>query len=250
MTLPDTLATYVLRHGDDNLVLAQRLSELISKGPELEEDIALTNIALDHLGQARHFLQYAGELMGRSEDELAMLRTEREFTNVTLVELANGDFATTMARQFLFDSYQRLFYDNLSRCGDERLAGIAAKAVKEATYHLRHSSAWVVRLGDGTDESRRRMQGAVDGLWRFTGELFASDEVAVDVASSGIGVDPSTLHDEWKRNVVQVLNEATLTQPPEVPWHGMGRAGSHSEALGHLVAEMQWMQRTYPGASW
>lgn len=243
----EDLVRFLLRHADDNLVLAQRLGEWISRAPELEEDLALANLALDHLGQARALFKYAAEVQGKDadEDQLAYLRTEQEFTNTLLVEQPNGNFAQTMVRQCLFDAYQCLFWNVLSEGADPRLAGIAAKALKEATYHLRHSSGWVVRLGDGTDESHRRTQRAVDGHWRFTAELFESDDL--DAALGWVGADQIEL---WNSTVESVLDEATLTIPDDPFQRSGGRTGDHSEHLGHLLAEMQWMQRTYPGLRW
>ncbi len=243
---------YLVRHADDNMVLAQRLAEWVSWAPELEEDIALANLALDFLGVARALYTYAGEVegRGRTEDDLAMLRSEREYTNLLLVEQPNGDFAHTMARQLFVDAYQLGLWEALSASADETLAGIAAKALKEARYHFRHSSVWVVRLGDGTEESHRRMQAGVDALWRFTGEMFVSDEVDAAVVADGVGVDPSTLRAGWEERVFAVLSEATLERPSDPFSRLGGRAGFHSEHLGHLLAEMQWMQRSYPGMEW
>ncbi|HLT96267.1 MAG TPA: 1,2-phenylacetyl-CoA epoxidase subunit PaaC [Acidimicrobiia bacterium] len=248
----DPRFAYLLRLGDDNLVLAQRLGEWISRGPDLEEDIALGNIALDHLGVARNLLTYAGDVegAGRDEDDLAMKRTEREFLNLILCEQPNRDFAHTMARQFFIDAWQVPLWEELSSSADATLAGIAQKAVKEARYHLRHSSTWVVRLGDGTDESHQRMQGAVDRLWRFTGEPFLADDVDEEMADSGIGVEPASLRPAWDATVDAVLAEAGLHRPDDEYVRAGGRLGFHSEHLGHLLAEMQWMQRTYPEMAW
>jgi ring-1,2-phenylacetyl-CoA epoxidase subunit PaaC len=236
---PDSASrfTALLAHADDNLVLAQRLGEWISTAPELEEDIALGNIALDHLGVARALYTHAGELegRGRSEDDLAMSRSEREFMNVLLVEQPNGDFAHTMVRALLFDAYQVELWADLIDCDDPTLAGIAARAFKEARYHLRHSSSWVVRLGDGTEESHRRAQQAVDALWRYTAELFEEEP--------GYRVG-------WLRQVSDVLDDAGLGIPEDPYQRSGGRRGFHSEHLGHLLAEMQWMQRSYPGLEW
>lgn len=248
----DTHFSYVLRLGDDNLILAQRLGEWISKGPELEEDIALANVAIDLLGQARALLGHAAAIegAGRSEDDLAMLRTEREFTNLLLVEQPNGDFAHTMARQLFVDAFHLELWQALQGSSDVTLAGIAGKAVKEARYHVRHSSAWVVRLGDGTAESHQRMQQGVDDLWRFTGEMFAGDAVDEQASQAGIGVDPATLQPAWEGRVHAVLAEATLAVPDDPYQRLGGRRGFHTEHLGHLLGEMQWMQRTYPGLEW
>ena len=228
----------LLAHADDNLVLAQRLGEWISNAPELEEDIALGNIALDHLGVARALYTHAAGIDGRglTEDDYAMRRVEREFLNVLLVEQPNGDFAHTMVRALFFDAYQLELWGGLSGSGDLNLAGIATRAGKEARYHLRHSSTWVVRLGDGTDESHRRAQGAVDALWRYTGELFEGpDQVG---------------RDRWRATVQGVLERAGLRIPDDPYQRSGGRRGFHSEHLGPLLAEMQWMQRAYPGLEW
>lgn len=248
----DPHLAYLLRLADDNLVLAQRLGEWISRAPELEEDIALGNIALDHLGVARFLLTHAGELegQGRDEDALAMLRGEREMLNLVLVEQPNGDFAQTMARQLFIDAFQVPLWEALSGSEDPILAGIAQKAVKEARYHLRHSAAWVVRLGDGTPESHGRMQGAVDRLWRFTGEMFEIDGITVEMAGRGIGADQEALRERWDERVGAVLAEATLSRPDDPYQRSGGRAGYHSEHLGPLLAEMQWMQRAFPGMEW
>lgn len=243
---------YLLRLGDDNLVVAQRLGEWISRGPDLEEDIALGNIALDHLGVARNLLTRAGvvEGKGRDEDALAMKRTEREFLNLILCEQPNGDFAHTIARQFYLDAFQVPLWEALSSSTDTELAGIAQKAVKEARYHLRHSETWLVRLGDGTDESHRRMQAAVDRLWRYTGEMFLTDEVDEEAVASGLGVDPATLRPRWAETVRSAFGRAGMEIPDEEYVRAGGRRGFHGEHLGHLLAEMQWMQRTYPEMSW
>jgi ring-1,2-phenylacetyl-CoA epoxidase subunit PaaC len=246
------LFPFLLRHADDNLVLAQRLSEWSAQAPELEEDIALTNIALDFLGQARHLYGYAGavEGRGRSEDDLAFFRSEREFCNLLLVEQPNGDFAHTMARQVLYDAYQLELWEALQASQDRTLAGIAAKAHKESRYHFRHSSGWVVRLGDGTEESHHRMQAGLDAMWRFTEEPFRADEVDRTLAEVGIGVDLAALRDTWNDRIAAVLAEATLQEPADPYQRNGGREGFHTEHLGHLLAELQWMQRTHPGLEW
>jgi len=252
LTTRDPLATYLVRFGDDNLVLAQRLAEYVSWAPELEEDLAVANIALDHLGLATSLLAYAARVEGdgRDEDDLAFLRTEREYTNLLLVERPNRDFAHVMARQFLFDAFQLPLWEALSTSTDVTLAGIAAKATKEARYHLRHSSGWVVRLGDGTEESHRRMQAAVDDLWRFVTEPFRGDDLDRLMTERGVGVDPAGLEGAWRRRVDTVLADATLRRPEGVPQREGGRRGLHTEELGHLLGELQWMQRTYPGLAW
>lgn len=249
MTTIATTATveFLVRLADDNLILAQRLGEYISRAPDLEEDLAVANVALDHIGVAQHLYTYAAEVegRGRTEDDFAFLRTEREFTNALLLEQPHADFAELIARQFFFDAYQVELWTALAACGDERLAGIAAKALKEARYHLRHTSSWVIRLGDGTDESHRRMQKAIDTLWHFTGELFEpSDDDA------GMGIDPAQLRVGWDTTVEGVLAESTLRRPDDPYQASGGRSGVHTEHLGHLLAEMQWLQRTFPGLEW
>lgn len=248
----DPHVAYVIRHADDNLVLAQRLGEWISRAPELEEDIALANIGLDHLGQARALFAHAGVLegQGRSEDDFAMLRSERQFTNALLVEQPNGDFAKTMARGLFFDAYQVELWERMAHSTDATLGGIAAKALKEARYHLRHSSTWMVRLGDGTAESHRRAQEAVDGLWRFTGELFAPDPIDENAAAAGWGPPVGDLARPWTERVHAVLTEATLSMPSDTYQRSGGRSGFHTEHLGHLLSELQWTARAYPGSSW
>lgn len=221
----------IVGYADDNLVLAQRLGEWISKAPDLELDIALGNIGLDHLGVARNLYTRAGELegKGRDEDDFAMRRTEREFLNLLLVEQPNGDFAHTIVRQYFFDVYQALLWPELTNSDDEIVAAIAAKAVKENAYHLEFSGSWVVRLGDGTEESHTRMQAAVDDLWRFTAEL---------------ATDP------WNGRVAATFDRAGLTIPSDPYQQTGGRSGFHTEHLGFLLAEMQWMDRTYPEMEW
>ncbi len=244
--------TYVLRHADDNLILSQRLSEYISHAPELEEDLAVANIALDHLGVAMHLLNYATTLgdNGKSADDLAFLRSEREYTNALLVEQPNEDFAHIMVRQLFFDAYQVVLWEALAHSTDEVLAGIAAKAAKEAAYHWRHSSGWIVRLGDGTEESHRRTQAAVDHLWRYVGELFESDDLDMRVATSGLGVSPAQLRQAWDAKIDETLSTATLRRAEDDYQRSGGRTGYHTEHLGHLLGEMQWMQRAYPGLQW
>lgn len=249
---PDVLAGYALRHADDALVLSHRLSEWISHAPELEEDVALANIALDLLGQARSLLSYAGQVegKGRTEDDLAYLRGEREFTNLQIVEHPNSDFAVSMARQLFFSTYQLALLDGLRRSRDETLAAVAAKAVKEVAYHRDHATQWVLRLGDGTDDSHHRMQAGLVRMWPYVEELFTADEVDLTAAAAGVGVDPSTLRPGWDSYVDAVLSEATLSRP-EPTWTAKGgREGLHTEAMGFLLAEMQHIHRSHPGASW
>jgi ring-1,2-phenylacetyl-CoA epoxidase subunit PaaC len=234
----DPVVTRLLNHADDNMVLAQRLGEWISNAPELELDIAIGNIALDHLGVARSLYTHAGavEGRGRTEDEFAMRRSEREFTNLLLVEQPNGDFAHTIVRQAFFDLYQQLLWADLAKDGDETLAGIAARAAKENAYHHEFSGNWLVRLGDGTEESHVRAQKAVDRLWMFTGEMFQHETAGY--------------RGRWEAAADDLLAEATLTVPEDPYQKSGGRVGFHTEHLGFLVAEMQWMQRSYPGMEW
>lgn len=243
---------YVLRLGDTSLILGQRLGEWVGHAPALEEDLGLANLALDLIGQARLLLSYAGELEGRGRDEdaLAFLRDGPEFLNMTLAEQPNGDFAQTVVRQFLLDAWQVEIYEALASSADTRLAAIAAKALKESRYHYRFSSGWLIRLGDGTRESHDRTQAAIDGLWRFTDELFSPDEVDEQVAASGVAPRLEELKSRWSAHVDEILQEATLKRPASAhyPWHG--KRGIHTEHLGHLLAEMQHLQRTYPGAQW
>ena len=242
----------LLRIGDSCLVLAQRLTAWCGHAPALEEDIALANIALDVLGHARGLLTRAGELegAGRDEDALAYLRDAPDYRNLLLVEQPNGDFAHTMLRQFLFDAWTSELWRELSSSTDDVLAGIAQKAAKEAAYHVRHSSGWVVRLGDGTDESHQRMLTALDDLWPYAGEAFLDDEVDVAAADAGLVPLPSTLEKPWRARVSYVLEEATLPVPPDPWWQRGGRQGRHSEHLGYLLAEMQVVHRAHPGATW
>jgi ring-1,2-phenylacetyl-CoA epoxidase subunit PaaC len=249
--LDPSTARYVLGLGDDALVLAQRLCEWAARAPAIEEDVALMNVSLDLLGQARALLTYAGELegAGRSEDDLAFLRDEREFCNCQLVELPNGDFGTTMARQLLFSAYQFELYAALCASSDERLSAIAGKAVKEVSYHRQHVAGWVVRLGDGTEESHARMTAGLATVWPYAGELFAPTEFTALIESK-IAVDPAGLSAPWLSYVTSVLDEATL-DIPSTNWAPCGgRHGLHTEGFGYLLAEMQHLHRSHPGATW
>ncbi|MEV0425236.1 1,2-phenylacetyl-CoA epoxidase subunit PaaC [Micromonospora sp. NPDC050495] len=239
-----SLVDFTLALGDDALIAAQRLGEWTSRAPEMEEDVALANIALDQLGAARLLLSYAGELegAGRDEDALAYLRDDREFRNCLLVELPNGDFGVTMAKLFFLAAYQLPLYTALAGCADERLAAIGAKARKESAYHLDHAALWVRRLGDGTEESHRRMQDAVDQVWPYTHELFTPAAAAP--------VDPATLRADFDARVRDVLDQATLTRPADGWTPGGGRDGLHTEHLSYLLAEMQVLHRAHPGAKW
>ena len=246
------LFEYLLRLGDNGLILGHRVSEWCGHGPILEEDLALANVALDLLGQAKLWLGLAAEVegKGRDADTLAFLRDVREFRNALLVEQKNGDFAATMVRQFFFDAWHYLLLDALRASTDARVAEIADKAVKEVAYHLERSRDWVVRLGDGTDESHRRTQKAVNMLWPYTGELFEADEVERALVPAGIAADPAGLRPSWLDVVGATLEEATLKQPASGWMQRGGRSGLHSEHLGYLLAEMQFLQRAYPGATW
>jgi ring-1,2-phenylacetyl-CoA epoxidase subunit PaaC len=246
------LVEYLLRIGDDRLILGHRMSEWTGHGPILEEDIATANIALDLIGQAAQFLKLAGEVegAGRDEDALAYFRDGVKFRNSLLVELPKGDFGDTMVRQFLFDAYSVLQLEALTKCGHETLAAIAAKALKEDKYHLRHSSEWVVRLGDGTEESHKRVQASLDRLWKYTGELFVSDDIDAAVAALGVSVDLAGIKARWDAVVNDVLARATLTRPVDGPMQTGGRRGRHTEHLGHLLATMQSVARAHPGATW
>lgn len=243
---------YLLRLGDDRLVLGHRLSEWCGHAPILEEDIALANIALDLIGQATLFLGLAGraEGKGRDADALAYLRDTVDYRNALLVELPKGDFAATIVRQLFFSVFALLQAEALQSSRDRDLAGIAAKGVKESRYHVRHSADWVVKLGGGTDESHARAQRAVDDLWRYTGELFLADDVDRAAAAEGLGVDPSSLEHTWQASVRDVLTRATLTIPEGVYMQRGGRHGRHTEHLGHMLAEMQILARSHPGAAW
>lgn len=247
------VATYALRLGDDALILSHRLAEWAARAPGFEEDIALTNIGLDLLGQARMLLTYAAEVegAGRDEDDLAYLRDERDFLNVQLVELVGvDDFALTIARQLLFSSYQWVLYEELRKSTDDTLAAVAAKAVKEVAYHRDYATQWTLRLGDGTNDSRRRMQDGLDRTWPYVAELFVMDDLVRDLARDGIAVDVAALRPAWDDIVDNVLREATLARPNTWQAPGGGRRGIHTEAMGYLLAEMQHLHRSHPGATW
>lgn len=255
----EDVAEYALRLGDDALILAQRLGHWISRGPELEEDVALGNIALDQLGHARSFLTYAGGALGqdggeggavRTEDELAYFRREHEFRSAAIFEQPNGDFAATIARQFIVSYYQFEVYRRLARSSDATLAAIAAKAVKEVDYHRDHSAQWVLRLAGGTDESRARMIHGLKLMWPYVAELFQDDELTARLAETDAAVEPSSLRPDFDRLTGEILAEAELDVPDVQPAPGGGRYGRHSEHLGYILAEMQVLAREYPGASW
>lgn len=247
------LFEFLLRTGDNTLILGHRLSEWCGVAPVLEEDIALANTALDLIGQTQMWLGLAAEVegQGRSADDLAMLRDVWDFRNLLLVEQPNGDFGQTILRQYLFDQFHLGFLQALTNSRDERLAGIAAKSVKEVTYHAERSSETVIALGDGTEESHARMQAALDLLWPYIGEMFESDAVDATLVADGLVPDPASLRDAYDEKLAGVLSDATLIAPDSRFAHSGGRSGKrHSEHLGHLLTQMQWLQRAYPGATW
>jgi ring-1,2-phenylacetyl-CoA epoxidase subunit PaaC len=253
VTVTETpLVLYTLRRADDALILGHRLSEWCGHAPMLEEDMALSNIALDLIGQARALYTYAAEVEGKGndEDKLAYLRDVRQYRNLLLVERPNGDFAQTMVRQFFYSAFADLYWRGMVSSRDVTFAAIAAKSEKESAYHLRHASEWIIRLGDGTDESHARAQAAIDDLWAFTGEMFTVDDSERSLIDADIGIDPLLLMPEWLVTVTDVTNEATLTLPENDWMQQGGRDGRHSEHLGHLLSELQHMQRSFPGASW
>ncbi|NUM51133.1 MAG: phenylacetate-CoA oxygenase subunit PaaC [Flavobacteriales bacterium] len=252
MTVNEALFNYSLRLGDNSLILSHRLSEWTGKAPILEEDLAITNIALDKLGQARFLLQYAAQLegKGRSEDDLAYKRSEREFYNSLLVEQPNGDFAFTMARQLLNDVFDFFLYEELTKSTNEPLASLAAKSLKEIKYHLRHCSEWIIRLGDGTEESHNRIQNSMNELWAYTGELFEMNEIDSILIKENMVPDLSKLKPKWNNMLCEIFEKATLKKPEEGFMHTGSRKGVHSEYLGFILAEMQYLPRAYPSATW
>jgi ring-1,2-phenylacetyl-CoA epoxidase subunit PaaC len=258
------LIDYTLHLADDALLLGHRNSEWCGHGPVLEQDIAITNIALDLIGQARNFYQYAAQLTNgslsspssgggkgeTSEDTLAYLRDRHEFKNCLLIEQPNGDWAKTILRQFFFSAYQYFLFEELKESKDSQLAAISEKSLKEVTYHLRWASEWVIRLGDGTDESHQRTQNAVDKLWMYTGELFEATSYEQRAAKDGLGIDPSSLKSKWEEKVKEVFNEATLPYPGKVSMEAGGKEGHHTEYLSNILADLQFMQRAYPKSQW
>jgi ring-1,2-phenylacetyl-CoA epoxidase subunit PaaC len=250
--MKENLYKYILGIADNSLILGQRLGELCGHGPSLETDIACTNISLDLFGQVRSYYQYAAKIIGdgRSEDDIAMLRKEREYVNVLLVEQPNTDFAYTIGRQFLFDVYHFLFLKELQKSHDLTLSAIAIKSIKEVSYHQRFSSDWVKRLGDGTAESHQRMQDAIDSLWTYTDELFHQTEADKIIISEGIGVDVTVLKSVYYATVSKILNESTLKTPESKWFQKGGKEGIHTEHLGYLLSNLQYMQRTYPNMEW
>ena len=246
------LYNYILGIADNSLILGQRLGELCGHGPNLETDIALTNISLDLLGQTRSYYKYAASVAGddRTEDDIAFLRLERAYKNVLLVEQPNDHFGFIMGRQFLFDMYHAMLMEALQNSPDETLAAIAKKGIKEVSYHLRFSSDWVKRLGDGTQESHEKMQEAIDGLWKFTDELFHTTEADLAMIEAEVGVDVRTFRDSYYKKVGEVLTEATLIIPESKYFQKGGKEGIHSEHMGYLLSDLQYMQRTYPNMKW
>lgn len=250
--MKNNLFTYTLRIADDSLILGQRLSAWCGHGPIIEEDIALTNIALDLIGQATSLLEYAAKVedKGRTADDLAFLRFEHQYFNTQLVEQKNGDFAVTMVRQWIFDTFRLPFYEALQHSADKQLAAIAEKSLKETKYHWKHSSEWIIRMGDGTEESNRRVTDALNLLWKFSDELFFMDETDKELIAQGIAIDLETLRPAFNERIQYVLKEATL-EIPDSKWKlNGGRLGRHTEHFGHLLAEMQYMQRAYPNMEW
>jgi ring-1,2-phenylacetyl-CoA epoxidase subunit PaaC len=252
MTTQEALFKYILRIGDTNLILGQRLSEWTGHGPFLEEDLALTNITLDITGAAKSLLEYAAlvEGKGRTEDDLAFLRNDRQFFNVQITELPNGDYARTIARQVLIDCFDFYFYQELAKSKDETLAGIAQKSLKEVTYHLRHTSAWLERFGDGTEESHNKVQLALNELWQYTNELFEMNEVDETLIQEGIAVDLNLVKSKWEKHILELVEKSTLTIPENVFMQTGSRKGLHTEHLAFILAEMQALPRMYPDAKW
>lgn len=252
MTTQEALFEYTLRLADNALILGHRLSEWCGHGPILEQDIALINIALDQIGQARSLYQMAGEMegKGRDEDDLAYLRKVHEYRNVLLVEQPNEDFAYTIVRQFLYDAYSQPFFTALKESKNEALAAIATKSLKEVNYHLRYSSEWMIRLGDGTEESHQKMQTALDALWMYSGELLTMNEIDTTLIAEGIAVDMEKIKPIWEEKIAAIVSEATLTLPEGTWMQKGGKEGNHSEHLGFILAELQHLQRAYPGAKW
>ena len=246
-----SLFTYTLRIADSSLILGQRMSEWCSKGPTLEEDIAMSNISLDMFGQANGFYQYAAQLDGlKSADELAFKRNEREFFNHQLVEQENGNFGNTIVRNFLHDTFNFLFYTQLTNSKDETLSALAMKSIKEVKYHLRHSSNWLIRLGDGTKESNDKTQVALNKLWMYTNEIFEMDTLDIELFNVGIAVDNAALKSDWDNMVNKILTKAKLTRPKDEYMATGGKKGLHTEYLGFILSEMQFLQRAYPDAKW
>lgn len=252
MTKDAALINYTLRLADNALILSQRMIELVAAQPELEEELANANFALDFIGQARMFYTHAGELegQGRSEDDFAFMRDENEFRNLLLLEQPNGHFGDALVRQFLFETFYFHLLEALTNCSDKGLVEIAARAVKEVKYHCRHSSLWLVRLGDGTELSHERAQAALDDVWRYTGEMFVADDIDVAVQEGFAGPDLDAIRELWLRDVEKTVAEATLCLPEDQWMASGGKQGQHSEHLGFMLVQMQYLQRSFPGATW
>ncbi len=252
MTQEQALINYILRLADNALILSQRMIELVTAEPELEEELANANFALDFIGQARMFYTYAGKLegKGRSEDDLAFMRDEHEFRNLLLLEQPNGHFGDALVRQYLFEIFYFHQLESLTRCSDQGLAEIAARAIKEVKYHCHHSSQWLIRLGDGTDLSHERVQASLDDAWRFTGEMFTADDIDVAVQEYFDGPDLDTIRQLWVRDVEKTVAEATLSMPADQWMASGGKQGQHSEHLGFMLVQMQYLQRSFPGETW
>lgn len=248
----EALYRYLLRLADNSAILGHRLAQWCGHGPELEEDIAMTNTALDLIGHARSFYTYAGQVegKGKDEDDVAYLRPETEYLNALITELPNGHYGDTIARQFLFDQFNYLLFSELVNSKDETIAAISAKAIKEIRYHLRRSTEWVVRLGDGTEESHEKMQESFDATWNYTADLFVQDEADEQIIADGMGPDLKNIHPVWKEKVKAVLTEATLTMPDDAWMHSGSKAGKHTEHMGYILADLQYMQRVYPDCEW
>ena len=252
MSTDQTLIAYTLRLADNALILSQRMVELVAAGPELEEELANANFALDFIGQARMFYTHAGHLegQGRKEDDFAFMRDEHEFRNLLLLEQPNGHFGDALVRQYLFEAFYLHVLDALTKCSDQGLVEIAERAIKEVKYHHRHSSRWLIRLGDGTELSHERAQAALNDVWRYTGEMFAADEIDAAMQTNHAGPDLAAIHQLWRKDVAETVAQATLTLPDDAWMASGGKQGQHSEHLGFLLAEMQYLQRSFPGSTW
>ena len=252
MNKKEAFYEYCIRLADNSLIQGQRLSEMCSRAPFIEEDLALTNIALDMIGRAQAIYKYAAgmEEKGKSEDDLAYRREEKEYHNQLITEIPNGDFAQLMAKHFYISAYELFLYSELEKCKDETLAGIASKAIKEIRYHWEHVSDWVLRLGDGTEISHKKMQKALNELWPYTAEMFEMDEIEMCLLKEGLAVDLIPVKARWEHEILRVISEATLIPPDDTYMQSGGRKGIHTEHMGHLLAEMQYLQRTYPDAKW
>lgn len=248
----DTLLKYVLRLADNAFIYGHKMGELCSKGPFLEEDIAMTNIALDFIGQSSALYKYAAEIegKGRTEDDMVYKRAERDFYNHLITEIPNGDFGAVMSRLYLLSVYHIHLFEALSKSKDETIAGVAAKSLKEVKYHLRHSSSWMLRLGDGTNESHERVQNALNEIWMYTGELFEMDAIDEEILKEGIGPDLKSIYSIWKKEVAALISEATLKLPEDGYMQTGSRKGLHTEYLGFLLTDIQYLQRAYPDAKW